>query len=155
MSDTYTKLAQAVKSLQRAGKLPVEPTDEQRADWAYGNAATSNPDVTYEMAVKAVEGAKTDLEAYEAIEALAETETVTCEEHGQSWALHTNDYCTKCAEAEGWFWPYWVEGAEVTLFNKPGTVRWVLPEGKGVAVVFEDGQMFWAYAEHIGEIQER
>lgn len=101
----------------------------------------------------------TDLEAYEAIEAALEpvdpNAQVTCEKHGQSYALFSNDYCTECAEAEGWFWPYWVEGDRVTLFNKPGTVRWVLPEGKGVAVVFEDGQMFWAYGEHIGEIRER
>lgn len=87
----------------------------------------------------------TDLEAYEAIEALADAEP---------W--HEDDYlCPNCCTPWKCNGPHLVEGAEVTLFNKPGTVRWVLPEGKGVAVVFEDGMMYWARGEEITSIGER
>jgi hypothetical protein len=100
----------------------------------------------------------TDLEAYEAIEAGLEPvdphAQVTCEKHNQTYALFSNDYCTECAQAEGWFYPYWVEGDKVTAYGKPGTVRWVTP-WDSVAVVFEDGQMLWFAGEDVGQIGER
>jgi hypothetical protein len=103
-------------------------------------------------------GYVTDLEAYEAIEAALEpvdpNAQVTCEKHNQTYALFSNDYCTECAQAEGWFYPYWVEGDKVTAYGKPGTVRWVTP-WNSVAVVFEDGQMLWLFGESVGEISER
>ena len=42
-----------VKELQRAKRLPVWPTEEQRADWAFGNTVIENAEVTIEMAEKA------------------------------------------------------------------------------------------------------
>jgi hypothetical protein len=35
-------------------KPPLTPSQQQRADWAYGNTKLSNPDVTREMAENAV-----------------------------------------------------------------------------------------------------
>ena len=54
VDDLYEKIRTRVRELQDQGVLPTHPTDEQKADWAYGNAVLSNPDVTYEMAEKAV-----------------------------------------------------------------------------------------------------
>jgi chromosome segregation ATPase len=48
-NDTYEQLRKQTRALQE------EPTDEQRADWAHGNAAISNPDVTKEMSELAIE----------------------------------------------------------------------------------------------------
>lgn len=53
--ERYEKLLEQVQRLQKEGKLSTQPSDEQRADWAYGNTALSNPDVTLDMARKAVE----------------------------------------------------------------------------------------------------
>lgn len=43
-----------VKELQEQGRLPIWPTNEQRADWAYGNTVIENAKVTLEMAKRAV-----------------------------------------------------------------------------------------------------
>lgn len=53
----YVLLKQRVQQLQAEGRLPLKLTDEERADWAYGNAAIDNPDVTREMAERAVKNA--------------------------------------------------------------------------------------------------
>lgn len=47
-------LSERVKELQAEGKLPTEPTDEQRIDWAYGNTVIENPDITREMVAEIV-----------------------------------------------------------------------------------------------------
>jgi hypothetical protein len=49
----YDVLLAAVKALQAAGKLPKEPTQEQRASWAYGQTKLENALVTREDAAKA------------------------------------------------------------------------------------------------------
>jgi hypothetical protein len=51
---TYEELKRRVQALQGEGRIPLRPTAEERADWAYGNAAFENPDVTREMAARAV-----------------------------------------------------------------------------------------------------
>lgn len=43
----------ACLKLQAEGKVPVNPSREQRADWAYGNTKIENHDVTWEMAWEA------------------------------------------------------------------------------------------------------
>jgi len=50
----YEKLKRQAKDLQAAGQLPVRPTLEERADWAYGNAVIENDEVTREMAERSV-----------------------------------------------------------------------------------------------------
>lgn len=50
----YEHLKRRLQALKAAGKISGRPTDEERVDWAYGNAALSNPNVTREMAEKAV-----------------------------------------------------------------------------------------------------
>lgn len=54
MTKKYEQLREEVRKLQDQGKLPVWPTNEQRVDWAYGNTAIENKDVTREMAEIAV-----------------------------------------------------------------------------------------------------
>ena len=48
------ELTKRVLRLRDQGRLPVSPTDAQRADWAYGNTVIENEAVTREMAEKAV-----------------------------------------------------------------------------------------------------
>jgi len=50
----FEALSRRARQLQDEGVLPREPTDEQKADWAYGNAVIENDDVTLEMAERAV-----------------------------------------------------------------------------------------------------
>lgn len=50
MERTYEQLKARVKELQAQGKIDVWPSDEQRADWAYGNTKIENDGVTREMA---------------------------------------------------------------------------------------------------------
>jgi transcriptional regulator with XRE-family HTH domain len=47
-------LGKKVKKMQEQGKLPIWPTDEQRADWAYGNTVIENAKVTLKMVKEAV-----------------------------------------------------------------------------------------------------
>lgn len=47
-NNDFEKLWEAAKKLP-----PSKPTDEQRADFAYGQAAMGNPDITPEMASEA------------------------------------------------------------------------------------------------------
>jgi hypothetical protein len=49
------ELQREVRRLQNEGSLPTWPTDEQRADWAFGNTVIENESVTFEMARKAAE----------------------------------------------------------------------------------------------------
>jgi hypothetical protein len=53
MDKTYEELRDQVRALAEAGRLPRVPSDEQRADFAYGNAKLSNDAVTRAMAVRA------------------------------------------------------------------------------------------------------
>ena len=55
MPDDYEKLKAEVKKLRAEGRVSGRPTDEERADWAYGTTVMENPKVTREMARKAVE----------------------------------------------------------------------------------------------------
>ncbi len=55
MSETYEQLRDHVQKLQREGKLPLELTNAQRADWAYGNTKIENDSVTLKMAEAAVQ----------------------------------------------------------------------------------------------------
>jgi hypothetical protein len=57
-SNDYEALRAKARKLQAEGKLPLRPTDEQIADWAYGNAVIENEDVTFEMAERAVANKK-------------------------------------------------------------------------------------------------
>lgn len=50
----YEELKRQIQQLQREGKLPSEPTHEQRVDWAYGNTALDCEGVTRDMAERAV-----------------------------------------------------------------------------------------------------
>jgi hypothetical protein len=54
MKRGYEELSAKVKLLQEQRHLPVWPTDEQRADWAFGNTAIENDDITRQMAEDAV-----------------------------------------------------------------------------------------------------
>jgi hypothetical protein len=54
----YEELREQTRRLQTEGKLPVRPTDEQVADWAYGNAVIENDEVTLEMAKRAAANRK-------------------------------------------------------------------------------------------------
>lgn len=54
----YDVLMAAIKALQAAGKLPKEPTQEQRASWAYGQTKLENELVTREDAAVAAEKRK-------------------------------------------------------------------------------------------------
>jgi hypothetical protein len=51
--EKYDQLKRAAKDLQSKGQLRGL-TSSERADWAYGNAAIENSDVTREMADRAV-----------------------------------------------------------------------------------------------------
>lgn len=51
---TYEQLLAEVQKLQSDGRIPTQPTREQRVDWAYGNTKIENADVTREMAENAV-----------------------------------------------------------------------------------------------------
>lgn len=53
-AETFDKL----KVILCGHAVHVAPTDEQAADWAYGNAKASNPEVTREMANGAVRHAR-------------------------------------------------------------------------------------------------
>jgi hypothetical protein len=55
MNRKLNELQREVRRLQKEGRLPVWPTDEQRADWAFGNTVIENAAVTFEMAQRAVE----------------------------------------------------------------------------------------------------
>ena len=44
--EEFKKLRAEVQRLQDEKKLPTWPSDEQKIDWAHGNAAIENPDVT-------------------------------------------------------------------------------------------------------------
>lgn len=48
-------LEREVRRLQHEGRLPIWPTDEQRADWAFGNTVIENSSVTFDMARRAAE----------------------------------------------------------------------------------------------------
>ena len=50
---TYEDLKRKAQRLQRDGVLHVELTAEERADWAYGNTAIENGQITLEMAEQA------------------------------------------------------------------------------------------------------
>jgi hypothetical protein len=50
MKENYEALSQKVRAMQKEGKLPVWPTDEQRADWAFGNTVIEDGRVTLKMA---------------------------------------------------------------------------------------------------------
>jgi hypothetical protein len=52
--ETYDQLKRAAKDLQSKGQLRDGLTSSERADWAYGNAAIENSDVTRDMADRAV-----------------------------------------------------------------------------------------------------
>jgi hypothetical protein len=54
MAKDYETLRRRARALQDEGKLPLRPTDKQKADWAYGNTVIENEDVTLEMAERAV-----------------------------------------------------------------------------------------------------
>lgn len=54
MKKNYEALSRKVKEMQQQGKLPIWPTNEQRANWAYGNTVIENSSVTLEMAQEAV-----------------------------------------------------------------------------------------------------
>jgi hypothetical protein len=54
MELSYAQLRKRVRELQKKGALPVWPSDEQRADWAFGNTAIENDNITREMAQDAV-----------------------------------------------------------------------------------------------------
>ncbi len=49
---TYEMLRDQVRAMRLADS---QPSDEERADWAYGNAKLANEAVTREMATEAVE----------------------------------------------------------------------------------------------------
>jgi hypothetical protein len=55
---SYEDLKAKVQKLRAENKLPVEPTRAQKIDWAYGNAVIENPNVTREMAERAVDAAR-------------------------------------------------------------------------------------------------
>ena len=46
-------LEREVRNQKTAGAISVWPSDEQRADWAFGNTVIENGSVTREMAQKA------------------------------------------------------------------------------------------------------
>ena len=52
--ELFENLRREVARRQAAGELPVRPTQEQRIDWAFGNAAIENEQVTREVARDAV-----------------------------------------------------------------------------------------------------
>lgn len=52
--ERLNNLVAEVKRLQAEGKLPTEPTREQRVSWVYGNCKLSNENVTREMCERAV-----------------------------------------------------------------------------------------------------
>jgi len=51
--NTYEKLKAQVLMLRAQGFIRVRPTDEERADWAYGTTKIENDAVTREMATDA------------------------------------------------------------------------------------------------------
>jgi hypothetical protein len=51
----YEQLKIQIIDLQKANKLPTEPSREERISWAYGNAVIENAEVTRVMAEKAVD----------------------------------------------------------------------------------------------------
>ncbi len=53
-------LVAEVKRLMDEGKIPKEPTREERIDWVYGNCKISNENVTREMVEKAVDKAEAE-----------------------------------------------------------------------------------------------
>jgi len=50
---TLEELMKVVQELQRDKRLPIWPTEEQRADWGFGNTVIENAEVTLEMAERA------------------------------------------------------------------------------------------------------
>lgn len=55
MMAEYEELKAKIQQLVAEGKLDPRPSREQRIDFAYGNAKLSNPAVTLEMAIAAVD----------------------------------------------------------------------------------------------------
>lgn len=55
MKTPYEQLKTQIIDLQKANKLPMELSREERISWAYGNAVIENADVTRDMAAKAVD----------------------------------------------------------------------------------------------------
>jgi hypothetical protein len=53
MKPNFEELRRKVRKLQDRGALPVWPTDEERADWAFGNTAIENDNITRDMAESA------------------------------------------------------------------------------------------------------
>ena len=51
---TYEEQKERVRQLLARREINRTPSDAQRADFAYGNAKIGNPDVTREMADRAV-----------------------------------------------------------------------------------------------------
>lgn len=54
----YAEIFDKLKVILGVHAINVAPTDEQAADWAYGNTKTSNHDVTRAMANDAVRHAR-------------------------------------------------------------------------------------------------
>jgi hypothetical protein len=52
--ERYKVLQAEVKQLQAQNRLPTSPTIDQQVDWAYGNAAMENPNVTMEIVREAM-----------------------------------------------------------------------------------------------------
>jgi hypothetical protein len=47
--EEYSELSARIRRLQEENALPIYPTEEQRVDWAFGNAAIENSSVTREV----------------------------------------------------------------------------------------------------------
>lgn len=54
----YEKLKTLLRRLVKEGRLPSEPTEEQKIDWAYSNLAIDRPGLTKEEFQKSYEKAK-------------------------------------------------------------------------------------------------
>jgi hypothetical protein len=55
ISRNYEALRDRVRELRLRGDGATGPSDDDRADWAYGNTKMENDDITREMADEAVE----------------------------------------------------------------------------------------------------
>jgi hypothetical protein len=54
MSQSYEQLKARVLQLRQEGRVQVEPTDEERIDWVYGNTKIENDDITRAMVEQVV-----------------------------------------------------------------------------------------------------
>ena len=79
---------------------------------------------------------------------------VPCGTWADLWVPETASHYGKCPCCPWERLDDLAEGTEVVAHGKPGIVRWVLPAGKGVCVVFGDS-MLWFYGDEIGKIEER